>query len=53
LDLTSKPLANLKQMRLTKCYQIVIKPFYKMSQTRINTDVFDFLLLFELGKSSL
>ena len=49
MDLTSKPLAYLKQMRLAKCYQIVIKPFHKISQTSINIEVFDFLLLFELN----
>ena len=40
LDLTSKPLATLKQISLAKCYQIVIKSTFKMLQTRINTGSF-------------
>lgn len=48
IGFTRKPLASPKQISLAKCYQIVIKPFCKMPQTRINTGFFVFLLLLEL-----
>ena len=37
LDFTSKPLAIPKQIGLAKRYQFVIRPFHKISQSRINT----------------